>query len=1025
MINYRPLAVVTLAVVALTILGFMRLEIDTDVVRSLPSGERVIADALEVFTHHPIHDQVAVDVSLSADDPDTLVAIGTFLETKMKESGLFAQVGTEAIGELLPELALHAAQNLPLLFSEQELAQQVAPLLTPEKIDQRLSKLYEELSSMEGIGQARFIHLDPLGLKDLVLARMAPLAPSLNSTIYRGKLLSADRRHLLVTARPLAGGTDTGSAGKIAGLVDDCSRQLNEKYGSSGQEVTLTPVGAYRAALDNERIIRHDVQLALVLATVGIGLLLLFAFPRPLIGLLSLVPAFAGTGAALFAYSLFHSSISVMVLGFGGAIISITVDQGIAYLLFLDGTHETKGREASHEVYSIGLMAVVTSVGALLILSFSGFVIFAELGQFTALGIFFSFLFVHWVFPRIFPVMPAGKERVLPLRRLVDLLYRTGKPGAIAAGLLAVGLLFFARPQFFVSLSSMNTVSDATVAADELVTKVWGNVGQRVILMDSATDIANIQQGNDRLLGRIEQDMHRQVLAAAFVPSMLFPGHERAVENLAAWRHFWAGERGEEVKAALRAAGAKYGFATDGFADFSAKLDPTFTAEPQSIPARFYQLLGIAENSRGEGLIQFVTVQPGKDYDGAGFMQRYGHDTRIFDANFFTKRLAELLFSTFTTMLAIIAVSLVLLLYFFFLNVPLTLLTLLPPFFAYVCTLGTLNLLGRPLDIPALMLSVVILGMGVDYSIFCVRAHQRYRDVNHPSYGLVRVAVFMSGTSTLIGFGVLALAEHSLLKSIGVTSLLGIGYSLIGSFLLLPPLLKGYVAWEESRIGRLRSNNSLARIRARFRTIEAYPRIFSRFKLRFDPMFIDLPRMLASRSAIRTIVDIGCGYGVPACWCLERYRDAEVYGIEPDPERVRVAALAMGERGSVTVGWAPDLPPVPRPADVVLLLDMLHYLDDATVAALLRGGSQALDENGLLVTRFTLPRTERPSWSWRLENYRVKFSGGRACYRSLAKMAELMKEAGLDIVVNEVSAHNPELVWMVGRAQKGMAGGSY
>lgn len=1023
MINYRPFAVATLVVVALTILGFMRLQIDTDVVRSLPSGERVVADALEVFTHHPIHDQIAVDITQNGDDPDGLVAIGAFVETKMKDSGLFAQVGIDAIGELLPELAMHTARNLPLLFSEQELEQQVAPLLTRERIDQRLSKLYGDLSSMDGIGQAGFIHLDPLGLKDLVMARMAPLAPSLNSSIYRGQLLSADRRHVLVTARPLAGGTDTASARRIAELLSECSRQLTEQYATTGREVTLTPVGAYRAALDNERIIRHDVQLALVLATLGIGLLLLFAFPRPLIGLLSLVPALAGTGAALFTYSLFHASISIMVLGFGGAIISITVDQGIAYLLFLDCTHETKGREASHEVYSIGLLAVVTSIGALLILSFSGFLIFAELGQFTALGILFSFLFVHWVFPRIFPVMPPGKERVLPLRRLVDVLYRTGKPGAIAAALLAFGLLFYAKPQFFVSLSSMNTVSESTVAADALVTQVWGNVGERVVLMNSSENITKIQDDNDRLLGKIEPDIHQQVLAGAFVPSMLFPGRKRAVENLAAWHQFWTGNRGDQVREALQASGTQRGFTTDAFADFFTQLDPLYAAEPQVVPVKFYRLFGIAENGRDAGLIQFITVQPGTNYDGADFLQRYGGNAKIFDANFFTKRLAELLFSTFTTMLVIIAVSLVLLLYVFYLNLRLTLLTLLPPFFAYVCTLGTLNLLGRPLDIPALMLSVVILGMGVDYAIFCVRAHQRYRDINHPSYGLVRVAVFMSGTSTLIGFGVLALAEHSMLKSIGITSLLGIGYSLCGSFLLLPPLLKGYFASENNMIGRLQATDGTVPIRDRFRTLEPYPRVFARFKVRFDPMFADLPRMLAERDTIRTIIDIGCGYGVPACWCLERYGDAEVYGIEPDPERVRVAALAIGERGRVTVGWAPELPTAPRPADIVLLLDMLHYLNDGTVAELLHRSFLALGDNGLVVSRLTLPSTGRPSWSWWLEKYRVRFSGGMSYYRSAERMVELMKEAGLDIIINEVSAHNPELVWMVGRVKREMADG--
>jgi SAM-dependent methyltransferase len=620
--------------------------------------------------------------------------------------------------------------------------------------------------------------------------------------------------------------------------------------------------------------------------------------------------------------------------------------------------------------------------------------------------------------------MPPGSVRVPPLRGLVNILYNTGKPGAIAAGLLALGLLFFARPQFHVSLSSMNTVSEATLAADALFTEVWGSVGERVLLMNSADVVGKLQADNDRLLDKIEQDIDRQVLAAAFVPSMIFPGGERGEENLAAWRNFWDERRTEQVKEALRSAGRDLGFTADAFNDFFTLLDRPSSVEPQPIGADYFSLLGISDNAGGSGLIQFITVVPGKNYDGAGFFGRYGEDGKILDTTFFTKRLADILFATFTTMLVVIAVSVVVLLFFFYLSLPLTLLTLLPPFFAYICTLGTLRLIGRPLDIPALMLSVVILGMGVDYAIFCVRAHQRYRDIDHPSYVLVRVAVFMAGTSTLIGFGVLCLAEHSLLKSIGITSLLGIGYSLLGTFLLLPPLLRRYLVWEDQRLGGLTGQNRTLpiRVRDRFRTLEPYPRMFARFKLQYDPMFQELPRMLAGRGDIKTIIDIGCGYGVPACWCLERYRDALVYGIDPDHERVRVAALAIGDRGVVTTGWAPELPEVPHAADVVLLLDMLHYLDDRTAAAVLDRSFQVLGNNGLLVTRFVLPPAGRPSWSWHLEDSRIKLSGRRPWYRGPERMAEWMRQAGFVLMVNEVSTGNPELFWMVCRAEKEAAG---
>ncbi len=1023
MINYRLLLIASLLVFALAGIGLLRLDFDTDIVRSLPTGDKVIADGLEIFEHHPIHDQIAVDVMLNIDDPDTLVEVGTLLEKKMQDSGLFAQVGTAEFGELLPDMALYAARNLPLLFSEEELAQKVAPLLTAKRIKTRIQKIYQDLNSMEGIGQAEFIGLDPLGLKDLVLARLAPLAPSLNTRFFRGALLSADGHHLLVTARPLTAGTDTSFARKIAELMAESSRVINEKYNSSGRQITITPVGAYRAALDNERIIRHDVQLALVLATAGVAILLLTLFSRPLIGLLSLVPALAGTGAALFAYSLFHSSISIMVLGFGGAIISITVDHGIAYLLFLDRSYETKGRDASFEVRSIGIMAVITSIGAFLILSCSGFPIFTELGQFTALGIFFSFLFIHSIFPRIFPTMPPGNDRVLPLRGLVNALYNSGKPGFIAAVLLAIGLLFFARPQFAVSLASMNTVTEETLAADALFSKVWGSIGERIVLMNKAGGVAEIQQENDKLLVKIEKDIDKNVLQAAFVPSMIFPGPQRGAHNLQAWQNFWSDGRAAGVKEALRSAGTERGFTPEAFAGFFSLLDPAYVTRSRPIPEKYFDLLGISHNVKESGLLQFVTLLPGKNYDGADLQQVYGKDSKIFDASFFTSRLADILFSTFTTMLVIVALSMVVLLSFFYLSLQLMLLTLLPAVFAYICTLGTLRLLHHPLDIPSLMLSVVILGMGVDYAIFCVRAHQRYRVVSHPSYVLVRVAVFMSGTSTLIGFGVLCFAEHAVLKSVGITSLLGIGYSLLGTFLLLPPLLDRYLAREmHNSLTGSENRDIFHRIRGRFRTLEAYPRMFVRFKLQLDPMFKELPRMLAQQKNVTTIIDIGCGYGVPACWCLEFFAQAEIYGIDPDPERVRVAAIGTGDRGRITVGWAPDLPVVAQPVDVVLLLDMLHHLDDATVSALFTKSFTALGHQGILVTRFVVVPNGRPTWSWHLEDRRIKISGRHPWYRSLEKVAQLMQKAGFTITVQEVSAANPELVWIVGRADKERTG---
>jgi hypothetical protein len=106
--------------------------------------------------------------------------------------------------------------------------------------------------------------------------------------------------------------------------------------------------------------------------------------------------------------------------------------------------------------------------------------------------------------------------------------------------------------------------------------------------------------------------------------------------------------------------------------------------------------------------------------------------------------------------------------------------------FALKSTLEILSC-GHPLDIPGIMLWVVIMGMGIDYGIYYVCSYQRYHDERHPFMSLIRLAIFLSAATTLVGFGALALANHVVLKSIGLVSLLGIGYSLIGTFTILLP----------------------------------------------------------------------------------------------------------------------------------------------------------------------------------------------------------------------------------------------
>jgi len=376
--------------------------------------------------------------------------------------------------------------------------------------------------------------------------------------------------------------------------------------------------------------------------------------------------------------------------------------------------------------------------------------------------------------------------------------------------------------------------------------------------------------------------------------------------------------------------------------------------------------------------------------------------------------MGNLLFSTFLKILVIVSLSVIVLLFLFFLDLKLTFIALLPVLFALVSTLGTLKLIGHPIDIPGLMLSIVVIGMGIDYSIFLVRSYQRYGNDSHPSFGLIRMAVFMASASTIIGFGALCFAEHSLLRSAGLTSLLGISYALIGAFLILPPLLKQMFQPKENDISTL--ENGRDRILRHYKQMEPYPRLFARFKLMIDPMFSELTRLLKSSAHIKTIIDVGTGYGVPACWLLERFPEAKVYGIEPNHERVRVASMAVQKRGVIKCGRAPDIPTLTGPADAAFMLDMTHFLTNEELSLVLKRLHNALSRGGSLIIRAVIPPDKRPSWLWRFQRVNLKITGTRCYYRSVDKIKEMIIEAGFKMELCVPSGSNKESAWFIAKS---------
>jgi predicted exporter/SAM-dependent methyltransferase len=1019
-LRWSFIIVVLLGVTGVFVAGLQRLIFDFDLVASLPQDDAVLADARRIITNHPIQDRVVIDVGRSEADSDGLVNAAVAIEKRLRESSLFTRVGMDQEQQLIPELTFSITGHLPVLFSAKELEEKVKPLLEPTKIRATLSDRFAQLGNLESVGQTALIAQDPLNLRNLIFSRLSHLAPAQNAQIYKGYLLSADKKHLLIVAEPLISGVDTTFSRKVTALIDGINRELNQNH-ERQQTVTLTPAGTYRAALDNEISTKRGTERAVLFSTIAIIMLLLLAFPRPLIGLLALVPPVAGTMLALFVYSLFHPSITMMAIGFGSAIISFTVDYGITYLLFLDRPHETHGLEATKEVWPLGLLAMLTTAVSFAFLAATGFTALAQIGEFTALGVLFTYIFVHVIYPVMFPTLPPARgQSLLPLQALANWIATTGgRKKTYAAVGLAIVLLFYANPVFHVDLNSMNSVSKETLAAEKLLADVWGNLFSRIYVMVEGREVKELQQKGDRLAALLDQDVRAGTLASAFVPSLIFPGEQRAEQNFSAWRAFWGPERTAALQKALDHISIELGFAPEAFAPFLTLVE-TKEMAALAIPQPLFGLFGISKSRDRSTWVQVSTLTPGPAYQGEPFYKRFKSTglVRIFDPILFSQRLADVLLSSFIKMALIVGVMTIIVAFLYLLDWQLTLLGLLPTLFALICTMGTLNLIGEPLGIPTLMVTVVVIGMGSDYALYLVRSYQRYMDEDHPSLGLIRLSVFLCFATTFMGFGALAVSGHALLKNAGITLALGIGYSFIGAVTITPPLLKHVfepIRWSHDEIVP-GSKQHLLRAVKRYRHMEPYPRLFARFKIRLDPMF---PRLASFLHSPRQIIDIGCGYGVPAVWLLSLFPQAKVYGLDPDRRRVTIATRAFGDRGFAAVGKAPDLPAAfPDQVDTVLMLDMIHLISDDELRLTLQRLYDKIMPEGKLILRTTVPSRKRVPRLRRIEEWRLKALHVAPHFRSSEEVTALLSEAGFIVELKEPTASAREETWFICRRAK-------
>jgi predicted RND superfamily exporter protein len=165
--------------------------------------------------------------------------------------------------------------------------------------------------------------------------------------------------------------------------------------------------------------------------------------------------------------------------------------------------------------------------------------------------------------------------------------------------------------------------------------------------------------------------------------------------------------------------------------------------------------------------------------------------TFILDPFYYCKDMVQLIHDDFNIAVWISALFVLLILIFSYRNIVTALLSFLPMIVSWFVVQGYMAIIGLEFNLINIVISTFIFGVGVDYSIFITEGLlEQARTGSNNMLGFHKSAIFFSAVILLIVTCSLLFAKHPAIRSIGLSTLIGMASTIMFSYSIQPFLFR-------------------------------------------------------------------------------------------------------------------------------------------------------------------------------------------------------------------------------------------
>jgi predicted exporter/lauroyl/myristoyl acyltransferase len=758
--------------------GAARLRFDVEILDLLPANTPAVA-GLKVYQQHFSSARELI-ITLQAPDADTAEkAAGSIAGQLRAETNLIAEVDWQPPWVEHPE---QTAELIAYLWLNQppDIFQPWAGHFAESNLPGILSATRQRLATTLSPTDLAQLSYDPLGFTQLPRNAATP------DFAKGGEFFaSADGsfRLIFVEARDELRG------------YRECTAWLNAvKKSIHADGCTIGYTGRPAFVAEISASMQHDIKFSVLGTSLIIAVLFWLAHRRvkPMLWLLALLALILG--ATLAMGGLIFGTVSIISMGFAAILLGLAVDYAVVHYQEALAQPELSVPEIRRAIAPSIFWAAVTTISAFLVLNFCGLPGLAQLGSLVAIGVALAALVMIFAFlPPLFPdrMQPrphrAAQESESKPEPLTPLRARLVFAGAGLLLLICAAVLRTGFPGMDASTHALEPRNSPAYAALDMIRDRLGQKHEPLWLVAEGRNESEVGQKLDAIEPVLRSAVSNGLLTGYTSPAFLWPRPEFQAANRAAVQRLIS-ERDDMRRAVLAG-----GFSEAALGLTDEVLNTWQRAAAQ--PGVFWP-----SNHLCDWIFAKVAARDTNRIFAAAFLYPAGAASTVSSLESQLPREGVWLSSWETLGASVLATvkhnlwkmllpmaALVLFsLWLAFQGWREILLSLAVLLFSGVCLLAVMQICGWSWNVLNLMALPLILGTGVDYSIFMQLALRRHHGSLRQAQRSVGRALLLCGGTAIAGFSSLGLSSNAGMASLGRVCAVGIAGNVLLSVLALP-----------------------------------------------------------------------------------------------------------------------------------------------------------------------------------------------------------------------------------------------